>query len=242
MAKKNDLYFYLDDSGQPGFGRGLRWHVVGTVYTADPTKVSKAYNIAKNKLMQINPKWKNFELKGVEMDTEERTIVLVTLKESGLSCYAGKCDTSVAPTRVVKNRDATFTDTKRIVDSAAGAEARHFAFLVWGIINPIKNSLSKVVLYYDGKKFRECKELKEELATHLERQLGSIPFEIHAPDSEDCEGIQLADVLANSYYKHAKKPDSTFKTVKDYVKQGEMSFNSFFPKFSPKNFLALLLS
>lgn len=218
---KKELYFYFDDSGQPGLRRGLRWHIASTVFTYDPKTIFDTYSLAKKKLIEISPAWGHKELKGTDMRSKEREIVLNALKDSNLNLVTSRFDTSAAPQQIVKNENAKFADTGIILDPT-GLEARHFAFLAWSIIEPIKEDLSKVILHYDGKKFEENKELKEELKTHLERQLGKTPFEIYTPDSKECEGVQFADVLANAHYRALNKNNKLFDILKGKAKIAEM--------------------
>jgi len=211
------LIFYFDDAGQPGLKRGLRWHVVAAIYTYKQPAISETYSLIKKNLVQINSTWKNRELKGAHMKTAERKIVLEGLLNSELNLIVGDLDTYSVPENIVKNRNFKFQDSSITVDPT-GMEAREFAFLSWMIIEPIRKELSKVILYYDGKKFKESQKLYNELEIHLKGQLDETPFEIHTPDSEDCEGVQLADVLANSYYKNVKKNDKVFEVLQGRVK------------------------
>lgn len=213
----HELTFYFDDAGQPGLKRGLKWHTVAAIYTYNQSAISELYSLVKKNLIQINPFWKDKELKGVHMKTAERKIVLEGLKNPELNLIVGDFDTHSVPENIVKNRNFKFLDSSITVDPT-GMEAREFAVLSWPIIEPIKNELSKVILYYDGKKFKENQELYNELETHLKRQLNEIPFEIHTPESEDCEGVQLSDVLANSYYKNVTKNDKVFEVLQGRVK------------------------
>lgn len=217
----NELYFYFDDSGQPGLNRGLKWHIAATVYTNTQETIFDTYSAIKKELLKIKPTRDHRELKGTDMLSQEREVVLNALKNSSLNLVASRFDTSSAPQNIVKNNNAKFADTGIVLDST-GLEARHFAFLAWSIIEPIKGSLSKVILHYDGKKFEENKELKQELRTHLERQLGKIPFEVYTPDSKECEGVQLADVLANAQYRALNKKDTLFEILKGKAVTAEM--------------------
>jgi hypothetical protein len=212
---KRKIYFYIDESGHPGLKRGLKWRIVAIIYTYEKNIIHDTYGIVKEKLKKISPTWENRELKGVNMKNKERKIVLETLKnsDSKLNFFVIRFDTYEAPDQIVKNKGVKFSDTDIALDPV-GLDARQFAFGTWEIIKQEEDNLSEVILFYDGESFRK---LKEELKIHLERQLNGIPFKMNFPDSKDCEGVQLADILANSYYRSLNGGDSIFQIIKDRV-------------------------
>lgn len=228
---KREIYFYIDESGQPGLKRGSTWRVVAVIYTYDKNVIRDTYGIVKDKLKEINTSFGNKELKGTRMKSKERKIVLEILKnsDSKLNFFICEFNTYEVPDQIVENERVKFSDTDTPLDPG-GLDARQFAFATWGIIEPVKDNLSKVILFYDGKSFEENKELKEELETHLERQLNGIPlnripFEMNFPDSKDGEGVQLADILANSYYRYKTGRDSIFQIIRDRVAIEKMSIS-----------------
>lgn len=215
---KREIYCYIDESGQPGLKRGSTWRVVAVIYTYDKNVIRDTYYIVKEKLKEINTSFGNKELKGAKMKSKEREIVLETIKnsDSKLNFFICEFNTYEVPDQIVNNERVKFSDTDTPLDPV-GLDARQFAFATWEIIEWEKDNLSKVILFYDGKSFEENKKLKEELKIHLERQLNRIPFEMNFPDSKDCEGVQLADILANSYYRYKTGRDSIFQIIKDRV-------------------------